>query len=324
LKPQTETALAPLLLDPDGPRVAAVGGGHGLASALEAIQSYAGEISALVSVADDGGSSGRLVGLGHPPPGDVRRCLLSLTPEPSLWSELFAHRFREGDVAEHSLGNLILAGLADIFGDFGSAVSAAERMLGTVGSVIPVADEPVSLRAVADGVEITGQRAIAENRGRITRFEVDPAGAEASLRALLAVAAADQIVIGPGSLYTSVIAALKVNLLAPAIMDAPSQRVLILNLITQDGETFDHTGSEHVAAVAEHGGVTGPGAIVVHDGPLAVPEGHHGVTVDISNAGRHGWEVVYADVADAAAEWPQHDPIKLGMVLEDLAEARSK
>jgi len=320
LKPETATALAPLLLDPNGPRVAAIGGGHGLASALEAIQSYAGEISALVSVADDGGSSGRLIGLGHPPPGDIRRCLLSLTPEPSLWSELFAHRFSEGDVAEHSLGNLILAGLADIFGDFGSAVSAAERMLGTVGSVIPVADEAVRLRAVADGVEITGQEAITRNRGRISELSVDPVGAEASLRALMAVAGANQIVIGPGSLYTSVIAALKVNLLAGAIMDAAeSRRVLILNLITQDGETYDHTGRDHVDALANHGGVIGPGTIVVHDGPLTVPDGHQGVTVDESDAARHAWDVIYADVADAGAEWPQHDPIKLGRVLEDLA-----
>lgn len=319
MKPQTETALAPLLLDPDGPRVAAIGGGHGLASALEAIQSYAGEISALVSVADDGGSSGRLVGMGHPPPGDVRRCLLSLTPEPSLWSELFAHRFREGDVAEHSLGNLILAGLADIFGDFGSAVSAAERMLGTVGSVIPVADEPITLRAVADGVEITGQEAITQNRGRISRLDIDPVGAEASLRALLAIAGANQIVIGPGSLYTSVIAALKVDLLARAIEDAASQRVVILNLITQDGETYDHTGAEHIDAIAEYGGVTGPGIVVAHDGPLEIPDDHQSVTLDEADAARHGWRVVHADVADASAEWPEHDPIKLGRVLEELA-----
>jgi uncharacterized cofD-like protein len=173
---------------------------------------------------------------------------------------------------------------------------------------------------VADGVEITGQEAITRNRGRISELNVDPVGAEASLRALMAVAGANQIVIGPGSLYTSVIAALKVNLLAGAIMDAAeSRRVLILNLITQDGETYDHTGRDHVDALANHGGVTGPGTIVVHDGPLTVPDGHQGVTVDESDAARHAWDVIYADVADAGAEWPQHDPIKLGRVLEDLA-----
>ncbi|MGD2044476.1 MAG: 2-phospho-L-lactate transferase CofD family protein, partial [Acidimicrobiia bacterium] len=106
MRPETETALEPLLLDPSGPAVVAIGGGHGQAAALEAIQTYAGSISALVTVADNGGSSGRLTELGIPPPGDIRRCLLALTPDPSLWSELFAHRFETGDVSEHSLGNL--------------------------------------------------------------------------------------------------------------------------------------------------------------------------------------------------------------------------
>ena len=130
MRPATETAFEPLLLDPDGPVVAAIGGGHGQAAALEAIQTYASRTSALVTVADDGGSSGRLTHLGIPPPGDIRRCLLALTPEPSLWSELFAHRFQGGDVKEHSLGNLILAALTEVFGDFKMAVSTAERMLG--------------------------------------------------------------------------------------------------------------------------------------------------------------------------------------------------
>jgi uncharacterized cofD-like protein len=104
VRPQTETALEPLLLDPTGPAVVAIGGGHGQAAALEAIQTYAGSISALVTVADNGGSSGRLTHLGIPPPGDIRRCLLAVTPEPSMWSELFAHRFSEGELANHSWG----------------------------------------------------------------------------------------------------------------------------------------------------------------------------------------------------------------------------
>ncbi len=132
---------------------------------MEAIQTYAGTISALVSVADDGGSSGRLSEFGIPPPGDVRRCLLALTPEPSLWSELFAHRFGSGDVTDHSLGNLILAALTDLFGDFGSAVDTAGRMLGVLGEVIPVADQPVVLSAVVDGVPVTGPGCVDLHRG---------------------------------------------------------------------------------------------------------------------------------------------------------------
>lgn len=322
MKPQTETALAPLLLDPEGPVVVAVGGGHGQAAALEAIQCYAGEISALVSVGDDGGSSGRLSTMGFPPPGDVRRCLLALTPEPSLWSELFSHRFTGGDVAEHSLGNLILAGLAELFGDFESAVTTAERMLGTLGSVIPVANQAITLTATIDGRQVMGQRTISKTAGEVSELHIEPRDVAATRRALTAVAAADQIVIGPGSLYTSIISALKVNMLAPAIMGAAAQRVFVLNLVTQDGETLGMSGGDHVEALAKHVGVTGPGIVVTHDGPLSVPDGHDQVVIDTDDAARHGWRVVFADIADDKPDWPEHDPMKLGRVLEELASSK--
>ncbi|MGH8952161.1 MAG: gluconeogenesis factor YvcK family protein [Acidimicrobiia bacterium] len=322
MKLQAETALAPLLLDPEGPIVVAVGGGHGQAAALEAIQCYAGEISALVSVGDDGGSSGRLNDLGIPPPGDVRRCLLALTPEPSLWSELFSHRFKSGDVAEHSLGNLILAGLADLFGDFESAVSTAERMLGTLGSVIPVADQPIVLEATIDGKRVVGQKLISQTAGELSELHIEPRDVAATRRALTAVAAADQIVIGPGSLYTSLLSALKVNMLAPAIMGAPAQRVFVMNLVTQDGETLGMNGAEHLQALAKHVGVTGPGIVVAHDGPLDVPDRHEPVHIATEDAAPHGWRVVFADVANEKADWPEHDPLKLGRVLEQLASTK--
>ncbi len=319
MRPQTETALEPLLLDPTGPSVVAVGGGHGQASALEAVQTYAGSISALVTVADNGGSSGRLTHLGIPPPGDIRRCLLAVTPEPSMWSELFAHRFSEGDLDNHSLGNLILVALTDIFGDFSSAVDAAARMLGALGEVIPVADQPVTLSAVIDGVPVTGQAAIASTEGHVSSLEIDPSDTMASRRALTAVADADQIVIGPGSLYTSVVSALMVQMLAPAVMDAEAQRVFVLNLITQEGETLGMSGVDHLEALAEHVGVEGPGVVVAHDGPIDVPAGHQAVALTAEEAARHGWELVLADLNDEWADWPRHDPLKLGQVLEKLA-----
>lgn len=319
MRPQTETALEPLLLDPSGPSVVAIGGGHGQASALEAIQTYAGSISALVSVADDGGSSGRLTHLGIPPPGDVRRCLLALTPEPSLWSELFAYRFNEGDVSDHSLGNLILAALTDIFGDFTSAVDTAARMLGTLGEVIPVADQPVTLSALIDDVPVTGQAEITSTQGHISKLEMEPSDTMASRRALAAVSGADQIVIGPGSLYTSVISALMVQMLAPAVMEAAAQRVFVLNLVTQEGETLGMSGREHLDALAEHTGIEGSGVVIAHEGPLEVPAGHEAVTLSIEDAASHGWELILADLNDEWSDWPQHDPLKLGRVLEGLA-----
>lgn len=323
MRPQPDTALEPLLLDPTGPAVVAIGGGHGQASALEAIQTYAGSISALVSVADDGGSSGRLTELGIPPPGDIRRCLLALTPDPSLWSELFAHRFDSGDVSDHSLGNLILAALTDLFGDFTSAVDTARRMLGTLGEVIPVADQPVKLSAVIEGQAVSGQAAITATEGHISELSIDPADTMATRRSLTAVAGADQIVIGPGSLYTSVISALMVQMLAPAVMDANAHRVFVLNLVTQEGETLGMSGAEHLAALAEHVGVTGPGTVVAHEGSLDVPAGHRAVVVSEEDAGVYGWDLVVADLADEWSDWPQHDPLKLGRVLEQLATARS-
>jgi uncharacterized cofD-like protein len=321
VKPQTQTALESLLLDPSGPSVVAIGGGHGQAAALEAIQTYAGAISALVTVADDGGSSGRLSELGIPPPGDVRRCLLALTPDPSLWSELFAHRFSAGDISDHSLGNLILAALANIFGDFTTAVDTAARMLGALGEVVPVADEPVTLSAVIDDVVVRGQAAITATPGHISRLEIEPSDTMASQRALAAVAAADQIVLGPGSLYTSVVSALRIPMLAPAVMSARAQRVFVLNLVTQDGETLGMSGAEHVEALAEHVGIEGPGVVVAHEGPIEIPPGHDPVKVTVEDVARYGWELVFADVNDEWSDWPQHDPLKLGRVLEKLAKA---
>ena len=323
MRPETETALEPLLLDPEGPSVVALGGGHGQAAALEAIQTYAGQISALVAVADDGGSSGRLTDLGIPPPGDVRRCLLALTPEPSLWSELFAHRFKGADIDEHSLGNLVLAALSDLFGDFPSAVATAEMMLGTLGEVIPVADHPVTLSAVVDGVLLEGQVAIAESVGEITSMSIIPADTAASRKALEAVAAADQIVLGPGSLYTSVLSALQVQMLPPAVMGSDAQKVFVLNLVTQDGETLGMGGEDHLKALRLHAGIEGPGVVVVHDGPLTVPADHQRLDVDTEGAARFGWRVVQSDVADHSADWPAHDPLKLGWVLESLTQPES-
>jgi uncharacterized cofD-like protein len=321
VRPQTETALEPLLLDPSGPYVVAVGGGHGQAAALEAVQTYAGSIAALVTVADNGGSSGRLTQLGIPPPGDVRRCLLALTPEPSLWSELFAHRFKEGDVSDHSLGNLILAGLTDLFGDFDSAVITAQEMLGTLGEVIPVAEHPIVLTAVVDGTPVTGQVQIAQSQGEVSELRIDPSDTMASRRALTAVAAAQQVVLGPGSLYTSVISALLVQMLAPAVSGATAQKVFVMNMVTQDGETLGMTGAAHLSALAKHVGITGPGTVVVNRAAFEVPVGHEVVTVTESEAAAHGWDVVFADLVDEWSDWPRHDPMKLGRVLEELSRS---
>src|SRR5690606_27921632 len=188
----------------DGPSVVAIGGGHGLSAALEAVQLYAGKVTAVVSVADDGGSSGRLIqGMRIPAPGDIRRCLLALTPEPTLISALFAPRFSSGGVMAPSLGNRMLAALTDLFGDFETAVSAAGRMLGAVGEVIPATTAPVALRARIAGEIVEGQVSIGKSLAQIEMIELTPEDTSPNLRPLEAVAGADQIVIGPGAPFIS-------------------------------------------------------------------------------------------------------------------------
>jgi uncharacterized cofD-like protein len=312
------TLLEEILLDPSGPKVVALGGGTGLSITLEAVQSYASEITAVVAVADDGGSSGRLTsGLGIPPPGDIRRCLLALTPEPSVWSELFAYRFQAGDIEDHSLGNLLLAALTDLTGDFGGAVDLAAKLLRTVGKVVPAANEPAALTAVVGGRRVEGQAVITKARGGISAMELGPEGLSANPAALAAIASADQIVLGPGSLYTSLMAVLLVPGIREAWQGSRGKKVFVLNLLGQDGETLGLDGNDHLAALADLANIEGPGLVISHFGTLEVHPGLKAVTVDQQDASRWGWQVVHDDVADRDVEWPAHDPIKLGRVLSE-------
>jgi len=305
-------------LPPDGPRVVALGGGHGLARALTAAAGYAGAITAVVSVADDGGSSGRLAaGLGIPPPGDCRRALLALSPEASPWRAAVAHRFASGDVAGHCLGNLLLAALA-VDGGLEKALGVLGRLLGARGRVVPAADAPLTLRARVDGREVRGQVAVSLSRGEVEAVGVEPAGVPASPTALEALAEADQVVVGPGSLFTSLAAVLVVPGMAAAVNASPGRLVYVANLTTQDGETLGMDGAAHVRALSATTGMRFPDVVVVNDAPFRVPAAVEAV--------RGGEEIIAlgarlegAALADAAAEWPRHDAARLGAVLRRLA-----
>ena len=301
------------------PRVVAIGGGHGLAVTLKALQKYAGSITAVVSVADDGGSSGRLKeGLGIPPPGDIRRCLLALTPDSSLFSELFEYRFAQADVGGHALGNLILAAFADLLGSFEAAVLAAGGLLGAVGAVVPAADRATHLTAVVGGRRVAGQGAITQARGGVESLTIGPPEAVAPPRAVESIRRADQVVIGPGSLFTSVMAVLLVPGLAEAVRESEGEKIFVLNLIDQDGETLGLTGEDHLERMASLVGVTGPGTVIAHHGAVEVPDGHQAVTLAVDGPVAHQWRLVPADVAIDGSGWPEHDPAKLGATLENL------
>lgn len=308
-----------LELDSLGPHVVAVGGGHGLAQALGAIQSYAARIDAVVTVADDGGSSGRLApAMDIPPPGDIRKCLLALTPDDSTWRRLYDYRFETSDVGGHSLGNLIIAALAEIEGSFEGALRSSERLLGALGSVIPASPKHCRLHAEIDGAHIEGQVEVQSSRGDVSRLWLEPVTAEASESAVVAIADADQIVLGPGSLYTSVIAAMLVPGLTEAINASPAQLVYVANLITQDGETLGMDAADHLDALLSLTGVRPPSAIVANDARVEAKPPLEAVLADGDAISTYGGDLITADLVDRTAAWPTHDPSQLGRVLAGL------
>ena len=318
---ETEALLEVLEFGGSGPRVVAVGGGTGLASALEAIRAYAGAIDAIVTVADDGGSSGRLAPpLDIPPPGDIRKCLIALTPDESVWRRLFEYRFTGADVEGHSLGNLIIAALTEIEGSFELALRSSEHLLGALGSVIPASPLHLGLEAVIDGKPVAGQVAISLAHGTVEHIGVVPDDAPPTESALWAIESADQIVLGPGSLYTSVIAALSVHGITEAINRSDAGLVYVTNVVTQDGETLGMDAADHLDALLRMTGVRPPGAIVANDSPVSVDPPLQALTVDGEAIATYGGDLVMADLLDRDAERPSHDPSLLGEVLRGLVE----
>jgi uncharacterized cofD-like protein len=240
-------------LEPAGPMVVAIGGGHGLAASLRAIRRYAGAVVAVVSVADDGASSGRLrAELGIPAPGDLRRCLGALLPEGSPMARLLEYRFPGGELGGHAFGNLLIAAMAATTSDFGDALVELGELLDLVGGVLPAAAVPVVLHARRGNEIVTGQARIAATDGIESVF-LTPSDATAGRDVLAALAAADQIVIGPGSLFTSVLAALCVGGIREALRAARGRRIYVANLGGQPHETAGYDVGRHLEVLAAHG-----------------------------------------------------------------------
>ncbi len=295
-------------LTPGGPHVVGLGGGHGLAATLAAARRYAGAVDAVVSVADDGGSSGRLRrDLGIPAPGDVRRCLVALADEPDgLWARAFRSRFADGDLAGHPLGNLVIAGLVPVAGTFGGAVEEAGRLLGVCGRVLPATEQPVVLAAVISGRVHAGQTAIeASARGGVATVGFEPPDPSAPPEVLEAIAAADQVVLGPGSLYTSILAVAAVPSIAKTLAARDGGTVYVCNL-KASRETVGYDVAAHVEALCRHGVrpdrvVADPSAIEIGDVPQGVD------VVEAALAGPGGWA---------------HDVSRLAATLSGLARGR--
>ena len=290
-----------------GPAVVALGGGHGLAVALRAAREYAGSLTAVVSVADDGGSSGRLRrDLGVPAPGDLRKCLVALASDDSVWRDAFEHRFEVGDLGGHALGNLVIVGLAETLGDFTAALEEAGRLVGAVGRVLPATSEPVVLKADVEGGAVEGQVAVASSPGRIRRVGLVPDDADALPEAIAAIAAADQVVLAPGSLYTSLMSVLCVRELREAVAGAQGQVVQVANLRPEVPETAGLDATDHLRAVVEHGGRV-DAFVYQREGALAA---------DDTTIRELGVEPVAVDVA--GANGLVHDHRKLATALQAL------
>ena len=269
-------------LQKGGPKVVALGGGYGLSTTLRAARRYASAVTGIVSVADDGGSSGRLrEAFGIPAPGDLRRCLVALAgSHDSVWAKAFEKRFDAAELQGHPLGNIVIAGLATSTGDFSAAIDEALRLLEAVGRVFPATVGPVSLAATfrryggtkerpfsVEG-KVQGEVAVGETYG-LTSVAVVPAHPMVPMAALDAIMEADQVLIGPGSLFTSVLAVAAIPQIRDALAEAKGERIYISNLSEQHPETTGYSMSDHISALANHGVVIDA---VLHD-PARLPLG---------------------------------------------------
>ncbi len=284
------------------PRVVAIGGGTGQPVLLRGLKGQDAEITAVVTVADDGGSSGRLRSeLLMPPPGDIRNCLVALADTEPLLEELLQYRFdARSELAGHSFGNLFLAAMTSITGDFETAVKETSRVLAVRGRVLPAARQEVRLAAVfADGARVLGESQIPLQGKRIARVELVPPDVEPLPEVLEAVQEADAIVVGPGSLYTSILPNLLVPGIADAIRRSPAKAIYICNVMTQPGETDGYAASDHVQAVYDHVGAGLFDMIIVNSAtvPVSVIEqyeskGSHPVVADVEKLHKLGLTVI--------------------------------
>ena len=238
-----------------GPRVVAIGGGHGLSTLLRGLKEYTGNLSAVVTVADDGGSSGRLrEEYRILPPGDIRQCLIALADAEPLVKELFDHRFKEGSFKDHSFGNLFIMAMAEVTGDMEHAVRESGRVLAVRGDVLPSTLQDVVLCATVNGGTVVGESKIPLQRQPITRVFLRPDTAEINPEAALAILNADIITVGPGSLYTSILPNLLVRGMVDALKSSPALKVFISNVASENGETDDFKVSDFMKVLEDHVG----------------------------------------------------------------------
>lgn len=300
-----------------GPRVVALGGGHGLAAALRALRLLDLVPTAVVTVADNGGSSGRLRDdLGIIAPGDLRMALLALARNTEL-ADALAHRFAKGELEGHAMGNLLLVALAERENDFVAALRQAALLLDCQGDVLPSTVTPVTLHAEAMGQHLDGQVRVQGANGQIERVWLEPEDPAGCKEAVMAIEEADWVVLGPGSLFTSVIANLLVPTVQQAVTDASARLLHIANVRTQPGETTGMSLNDHLAVVLQHLSGRTIDVTVLHDGPLGADSVGHALGSETTLSGLG--HIVKADLVERNRNGQpreSHDPVRLAPVLE--------
>ena len=318
-----------------GPRVVAIGGGHGLSTLLSGLKQHTAAITAIVNVADDGGSSGRLRrAYGVLPPGDIRRCLAALAEtDESLMKQLWEYRFPSGEGLQgHTFGNLFLTALDDITGSFDVAIQAASDILAVRGRVLPPTLAEVTLAAElrtpvgSEGQTIEGESQIATGEWPIRRVFLRPSNPPAYPEAVRAILEADMVVLGPGSLFTSVLPVLLVGDILRALQASRALRIYVCNVATEPGETDNFGASAHVQALLEHIGESCVDVALVNDNQRPAdnfaPEWQGRTTiVSVDVEGYAGLRLATADIINAANPL-RHDPAKLAAQLMRLLRER--
>ena len=318
------------------PRIVAIGGGHGLSTMLRGLKRYSRDITAIVTMADDGGGSGMLrQDLGMLPPGDARDCVLALANTEPVMEQLMTYRFQEGSLEGQNFGNLLLAALNGICGSFAEAVRQMGQVLAITGRVLPVTEENIHLQAqFEDGSTVFGESAIfyhkKDTRKRIQRVVLTPEHPRAFPESLDAIARADLILIGPGSLYTSIIPNLLVDGIVDAIRRSRALKVYVCNVMTQDGETEGYTVSDHIRALFKH---SCPGLFdlcLTNSSPIPpavvqryAQEGAEPIFCDRESVEALGVEIISRPVSTVENGLVRHNPGHLAWELVQLHNQRN-
>jgi len=321
----------------NGPAIVAIGGGHGLSTILRGLKLYTDRLTAIVTVADDGGGSGVLrEDLHMPPPGDIRNCMEALADTESMMQRLLSYRFTSGRLAGQAFGNLLLAALNGISDSFDQAVSHMSDVLAISGRILPVTNTDVALEATFEnGTSVRGESRIfafkkAQNC-RIREVRLIPEQPPALPAALEAIRQADVILLGPGSLYTSVIPNLLVDGISDAIRNSRAMKIHICNIMTQDGETEGMTASDHVAALLKHGGADLVDLCLCNSEPVSrrllerySREDAEPMVVDREELEKLGIKVVSTPLLDTQLDYARHSGVKVAEAVIEIYREQAK